>query len=138
MTRQEFSRMISDKRKEKGISIKNVCDVMNFTTSGYSAINTARHNYNMKLCLDYISASGASLIFNVWKDDKKTKILNYEQLVTYLIDRRKQMGFSTYYMGKAMNSSGSMVRHMENFSSTVSIDMLLKMCEVLELRLELS
>ena len=130
MTRQEFSTILAEYRKEYGPTIKEVCIHSGCLPSDMYRKEKSKHNYNMQKCLDYIKAIGACLELHSGTGERKI-ITGYNQLVKCVVDERTQSNYTQRSLAKAIGCSYVTLGLFESHKTILTIDTLLKIGEAL-------
>ena len=130
MTRQEFSTILAEYRKEYGPTIKEICTHSNCLPTDVYRIEKGKHNYNMQKCLDYIKAIGACLELYSGTAERKT-ITEYNQLVKCVVDMRVQSNHTQRSLAAAIGCFYATLGLFESYKTIITIDTLLKIGEAL-------
>lgn len=128
MDRQEFSKILADYRVEKGIKVKELCFKLNYLPEDIRRIEKASHNYNLQKCLDYLDAIGAQMVLSTTK--KNVKIKKYKDILSFVVKQRDGV-YSQRGLAEAIGCSRVMIAYYETERSVMTIDVLLKISDVL-------
>ena len=129
MTRQEFSKMLSDKRKENGQTIKDVCLKIGLLTGDVVRIEKGLNNYKMQRCYEYMSAIKTTIEV---QDERDTVLIkDTTSLVEFIKRKRKEKKYSQCKLAQLIDRVPRTIEKMESGESALSVDVFLKSCEAL-------
>lgn len=129
MTRQEFSQIISEYRKNNKQMIKDICFKLSCLPKDIYRIEKAIYSYNLQKCLEYLNAIELNMIIHT-PDNKHIVINCYDDLVSTLILCRKQV-YTQQSLAEKANCSRISITYFESKKTIITIDSLLKLCEAL-------
>ena len=134
MTRQELSKIMAECRTSSGLLMKNICFKLNCMPRDVYRLDKGTYNYNLQKCLDYLAALGQRMVI-ADINNKDTAIKDYNNLVSYII-RERNGSYSQRGLAEAVGCSHIMIALFETGKTTITIDSLLKICEVLHLTIK--
>lgn len=65
MTREEFSKILRQKRDESGVTVKELCLRLDCLQNAMYNIEKAKHNYSLEKAIEYAKAVGAQIFVTV-------------------------------------------------------------------------
>lgn len=135
MDRKEFSSLLTQQREAKKIGKNEMCRLTGFTFHQLQRIENAGNNYNIGLALRYLSAIKSSMVIQKYK--KERLCTEYNQLIKWLVSARKDNNYTQRKLAEAISISYVMLARVESNKSNLSIDVLLKILEVLGYNIEI-
>lgn len=134
MNRNEFSALLIERREANNIGKNELCRLTGFTFLQLQRLESAGNNYNMRLAFRYLSIVKSSIILK--KGKKEYCLTQYEQYPQWLSKARGKM-FSLRKLAEAANCSYSAVTNVEHEKTVISIDLFLKLTDVLGYNIEI-
>ena len=130
MDRQEFAKILSEYRKQGGVSAKELCFKLQCMPSELYRFENAKHNYNLQKCFDYLNAIGVCMAIKA-VDNQSVIIKDYPTLLHFVINERLVLGYTQRSLCSVIKRSHTAIAHVETQKSIMTIDTLLKIAEVL-------
>lgn len=127
MTRVEFSKILSNYRKEHGPSIKELCFQLNCMPTDIYRVEKGIHNYNIQKCMSYLHAIGLQLSLATKRS--VTVIRSSEDFSKWL--KKARANISQRTLANQVGVVYPTIANIERGSTIVSIDTFLKILEVL-------
>ena len=130
MDRQEFTKILSEYRKQGGVSAKELCFKLQCMPSELYKFENAKHNYNLQKCFDYLNTIGVCMAIKT-VDNQSVIIKDYPTLLHFVINERLVLGYTQRSLCSVIKRSHTAIAHVETQKSIMTIDTLLKIAEVL-------
>lgn len=124
MTRKEFSTQLSDIRKSSGVKIKDICMSLNVLPDAIYRMEGGKFNYDTNRMLAYCNALGIKVVLN------GITVTDYDSLLSTTVKIRKAAEFTQRSLAEVVGISRQAVVYIETQKNTLTIDVLLKICEV--------
>lgn len=124
MTRKEFSTQLSDIRKSSGVKIKDICMSLNVLPDAIYRMEGGKFNYDTNRMLAYCNALGIKVVLN------GITVTDYDSLLSTTVKIRKAAEFTQRSLAEVVGISRQAVACIETQKNTLTIDVLLKICEV--------
>lgn len=124
MTRKEFSTKLSDIRKSSGVKIKDICMSLNVLPDAIYRMEGGKFNYDTNRMLAYCNALGIKVVLN------GITVTDYDSLLSTTVKIRKAAEFTQRSLAEVVGISRQAVVYIETQKNTLTIDVLLKICEV--------
>lgn len=123
MTRKEFSTQLSDIRKSSGVKIKDICMSLNVLPDAIYRMEGGKFNYDTNRMLAYCNALGIKVVLN------GITVTDYDSLLSTTVKIRKAAEFTQRSLAEVVGISRQAVVYIETQKNTLTIDVLLKICE---------
>lgn len=134
MNRLEFSSLLVRQREAHKIGKNELCRITGFTFLQLQRIENADNNYNLGLVFCYLSALKSCMILK--KDNEESYLAKYNQTTKWLVSARKEF-FSQRALAEAIGMSYVMLARIETQKSNLTIDVFLKIAEILGYSIEI-
>lgn len=134
MDRIKFSSLLAQQREENNIGKNAMCRLTGFSFVQLQLIENACNNYNMKLVFRYLSAIWAGIILQ--KRNKEFILVEYSQLIEWLISARKK-NYTQQQLADDTDISRGMLMRIESQKSNLSVDIFLKIVDVLGYKIDI-
>lgn len=134
MDRNEFSSLLVAQREANNIGKNELCRFAEFTFLQLQRIENADNNYNMGLAFRYLSVVKSKVCLQ--KGKKEWSLTEYSQFPKWLAKARDGK-FSLRKLALVANCSYSAVTNVEHEKTVISIDLFLKIVDVLGYNIEI-
>ena len=134
MDRNEFSSLLMAQREANNMGKNELCRFAEFTFLQLQRIENADNNYNMGLVFRYLAVVKSNMILH--KGKKEWCLVEYSQIPKWLAKARDGK-FSLRKLALAADCSYSAVTNVEHGKTVISIDLFLKIVEVLGYNVEI-
>lgn len=134
MDRNEFSSLLVAQREANNIGKNELCRLAEFTFLQLQRIESAGNNYNMGLAFRYLSVVKSCVCLQ--KGKKEWVLTEYNQFPKWLVKVRDGK-FSLRKLALVADCSYSAVTNVEHGKTVISIDLFLKIIEVLGYNIEI-
>lgn len=134
MNRNEFSSLLVIQREANNIGKNELCRSADFTFLQLQRIESAGNNYNMGLAFRYLAVVKSNVYLR--KGKKEWCLTEYNQIPKWLAKARDGK-FSLRKLAIAADCSYSAVTNVEHGKTVISIDLFLKIVEVLGYNIEI-
>ena len=125
MNRTEFFNLLAAAKEKSGKSTNTVSFDLRMQWSTLRRFEKGGNNSNMKKIFDYLQ------VINAYIQIGKVIIFNYENLLAWLIDARKEHSLSQRALAKEIECAPSTIANIEREETIISIDTFLKIVDVL-------
>ena len=130
MNRQEFTKILSEYRKQSSVSTKELCFKLQCMPSDLYKFENAKHNYNLQKCFDYLDAIGVCMAIKA-VSNQSVIIRDYPTLLHFVINERLVLGYTQRSLCSVIKRSHTAIAHVETQKSIMTIDTLLKIADTL-------
>ena len=130
MNRQEFTKILSEYRKQSSVSTKELCFKLQCMPSDLYKFENAKHNYNLQKCFDYLDAIGVCMAIKA-VSNQSVIIRDYPTLLHFVINERLVLGYTQRSLSSAIKCSHVAIAYIETQRNIMTIDTLLKIAGVL-------
>lgn len=127
MDRQIFSSMLVNAKKKSGKTTSDLVFDMRVLPTAIYRIEKAEFSFSMDKCFSYLKAVGYALQFS--KGERCTVVSNNEELVAWEREVRGQISMSSF--SEKIGHHRSYIRLVESESTIMSIDVVLKISEIM-------
>lgn len=129
MTREEFCKLMEQAKTQAGITTNDLSFDMRMQWSTLRRFEKGEHNFSLVKVMEYLRVLHAQLV--IYNEKSTVTIIEYSQLIKWLVSARKDNNYSQRKLAEAISISYVMLARVESNKSNLSIDMLLKILEVL-------
>lgn len=130
MNRQEFTKMLTDYRKQVKTPIKDICFKLKCLPTGIYRLENATSNYNLQKCFNYLNAVGVCMVVK-GVDNQSVIIRDYPTLLNFVVNERLVLGYTQRSLSSAIKCNHTAIAYIETQKNTMTIDTLLKIAGVL-------
>lgn len=134
MDRNEFSFLLVAQREANNIGKNELCRSAEFTFLQLQRLESAGNNYNMGLVFRYLAVVNSNVCLQ--KGKKEWCLTEYNQIPKWLAKARDGK-FSLRKLAIAADCSYSAVTNVEHGKTVISVDLFLKLVEVLGYSIEI-
>lgn len=136
MTRADFMSMIVQAKVQSGISVLDLSMGLKMLQSLIYRFEKGIHNSNMKLVFSYLSVIGHYMRMSY--KNKEYAVYQYDELQRLFSDLFEKENLSYRYIAKISKiSSKTVICNFLNNKNVITIDVLLKICNVLGIKIEI-
>lgn len=132
MNRQEFTKALSEYRKQNNMLVKELCFKLQCMSSDLYKFENAKHNYNMQKCFEYLNAIGTKLVISTTEDDNIV-FEDYTALLKFVVDTRIARGYSQRRLASEIGCAYVTIAYFEKQKTVMTIDTFLKIADALRL-----
>lgn len=126
MTREEFSKLLRQHRKESKTTLKTLCMALNVLSNGVYHVENGTHNYTLGRAITYANAVNCEIIAIAPNEEIHT-LSSPESAVQLLISARGET--TRYRVAKDVGMTQPGLVNVEKGNTNLTIDMLLKLLE---------
>ena len=134
MDRFEFCNLMEQAKLSSGITSSEISLSMKMLFPTFRRFEKGKHNFSMTKALEYINILHAELV--IYNDVISTSITEYSQLIEWLISVRKE-NYTQQKLADDINISKGMVIRIESQKSNLSVDIFLKIVDVLGYKIDI-
>ena len=134
MTREEFSQLIAEARKNSGIKLVDICADARILPINIERIEKAKHNFGMDKCLAFLRAINCSLNVTYCKITRNIK--SYNDLIVFVLSVRVFVGTQRDF-AKRIGVSHGVVGNNERKSVVMSVDTFLKIAKAMQIEIKI-
>lgn len=134
MNRLEFCNLMEQAKTSSNIPSSEISFSMKMLLPTLRRFEKGEHNFSMTKVMEYINVLQANLV--ICKKSSKKSFTTYEQLILWLISERKK-SFSQRSLAEAVDMSYVMLARVESQKSNLTIDVFLKIVDVLGYNIEI-
>ena len=134
MERIEFCDLMVKAKENSGISTSDLSFAIKMQWATLRRFEKGIHNFNMKKAIEYLDILNAKIC--LIKNKKKHVIANYTQLLQWCIESRTGI-YTQRTLAEAIGCSYVNMAKIETEKSTMSVDIFLKIAEVLDFNIEI-
>ena len=129
MNRAEFCEMMAQARQSHSCSLYAIQKKMNLIFRDVKRIETGEHNFNLIKAIDFLAAFNSAVELS--NDNESFVINNYPSFVERLINIRTSNNHTLRSLADAAGCSYAAIANTERQRSVLSIDVFLKLMDVL-------
>lgn len=111
-----------------GISTSEISFSMKMLMPTLRRFEKGKHNFSLVKVMEYLKVLKAQMV--LYNDESSLTMVEYNQLIEWIVSARKD-SYSQYKLAEAIGFSRAMLARIESQKSTLTIDVLLKIIEVL-------
>lgn len=134
MNRLEFCNLMEQAKTSSNIPSSEISFSMKMLLPTLRRFEKGEHNFSMTKVMEYMNVLQANLV--ICKKSSKKSFTTYEQLISWLISERKK-SFSQRSLAEAVDMSYVMLARVESQKSNLTIDVFLKIVDVLGYNIEI-
>lgn len=134
MDRFEFCNLMEQAKLSSGITSSEISFSMKMLFPAFRRFEKGKHNFSMTKAMEYINILHAELV--IYNDVMSTSITEYSQLIEWLISVRKE-NYTQQKLADDINISKGMVLRIESQKSNLSVDIFLKIIDVLGYKIDI-
>lgn len=128
MNRLDFCKLMEQAKMASGISTSKISFAMEMLLPALRHFERGKHNFGLVKVMEYLKVIHAQLV--IYNDQSSVTITEYDQLLDWVVSTR-QGRYSQRKLAEAIGISYSTLAYVESHKSHLSIDVLLKIIEVL-------
>ena len=128
MNRLDFCKLMEQAKRASGISASEISFSMKMLMPTLRRFEKGKHNFGLVKVIEYLQVIHAKLV--IYNDKSSVDITEYNQLIDWVVSAR-QGRYSQRQLAEAIGISYTMLAYVESHKSHLSIDVLLKIIEVL-------
>lgn len=137
MNRQEFTKVLSECRKQNGMLVKELCFKLQCMSSDLYKFENAKHNYNMQKCFEYLNAIDTKLAIST-AEGNNIVFEDYAALLKFVVDTRIAQGYSQRRLASEIGCAYVTIAYFEKQKTVMTIDTFLKIADALKLTVDIS
>lgn len=134
MNRNEFCSLLLEAKQDSAIKLVDLCAKMQMLPTDIIRIEQGRHNFNMKMCLNYLSAIQHHIVLS--NTTREKHITDYPALVQYMIEQRSGK-YTQRSLATKAGVTNIAIANMERSKSIVSIDTFLLLASALDIQIKI-
>lgn len=134
MDRIEFCKLLIETRQNVGVGKNEMCRLTGFTFVQLQLLEDKPNNFAIKKAIDYLAALHYVIVLS--RSRSATQIKSVEQFGTWLKQKRKG-AFSQRGLADAVGCSYPTIANIERNSNIPTIDVFLKLVDVLGYSIEI-
>lgn len=134
MDRFEFCNLMEQAKLSSGITSSEISLSMKMLFPTFRRFEKGKHNFSMTKAMEYINILHAELV--IYNDVMSTSITEYSQLIEWLISVRKE-NYTQQKLANDINISKGMLMRIESQKSNLSVDIFLKIVDVLGYKIDI-
>lgn len=131
MDRQGFSELLIKTRESENVSKNQICRLMGLMFHQLQRLERGSNNYNVKLVVSYLAALGYCISLS------GHLCYTYQDIITDIADKRSQEQHTVRSIAELLQCSYTFYSRVENEHSLLTIDLFLRIIDVLDLKLEI-
>lgn len=128
MNRLDFCKLMEQAKMASGISTSKISFAMEMLLPALRRFERGVHNFSLVKVIEYLRVVHAKLV--IYNDKSSVDITEYNQLLDWVVSAR-QGRYSQRKLAEAIGISYATLAYVESHKSHLSIDILLKIIEVL-------
>ncbi len=134
MNRNDFCSLMEQAKRKSGITTTEISFSMKMLLPTLRRFEKGEHNFNLQKVIDYLGVLNAGIV--LMSGNKKTYCKTYNQLIDWLVNARTGK-FSQRQLADAIGASYVMIARIESKKSNLTIDVFLKIANVLGYNIEI-
>lgn len=134
MDRMEFCKLLIETRQSVGVGKNEMCRLTGFTFVQLQLLEDKPNNFAIKKAIDYLAALHCVIVLSYSRST--TQIKSVEQFGTWLKQKRKG-AFSQRDLAESVGCSYPTIANIERNSNIPTIDVFLKIIDVLGYSIEI-
>lgn len=134
MTRNDFCKMMEQAKIVSGISTSEICFTIKMLMPTLRRFEKGEHNFSLVKVMEYLKVLHAQLA--IYNEKSIVTITEYSQLIEWLVSARKNI-YTQRKLAEAIGISCDMLTRVESYRSNLTIDVFLKIIEVLEYNIKI-
>lgn len=128
MNRLDFCKLMEQAKIASGIPASEISFSMKMLMPTLRRFEKGEHNFSLVKVMEYLQVLHAQLI--IYNEKSTVVVTEYSQLIEWLVSARKN-GYTQRKLAEAVGISYVMLARIESNKSSLSIDVYLKIIEVL-------
>lgn len=128
MNRLDFCKLMEQAKIASGISASEISFSMRMLLPTLRRFEKGKHNFTLVKVMEYLKVLHAKLV--IYNKESTITVDKYSQLVEWVVSARKD-SYSQRKLAEAIGVSYVMLARVESHKSSLSIDVFLKIVEVL-------
>lgn len=128
MNRLDFCKLMEQAKIASGISASEISFSMRMLLPTLRRFEKGKHNFTLVKVMEYLKVLHAKLV--IYNKESTITVDEYSQLVEWVVSARKD-SYSQRKLAEAISVSYVMLARVESHKSSLSIDVFLKIVEVL-------
>ena len=128
MNRLDFCKLLEQAKIASGIPASEISFSMKMLMPTLRRFEKGEHNFSLVKVMEYLQVLHAQLV--IYNEKSTVVVTEYSQLIEWLVSARKN-GYTQRKLAEAVGISYVMLARIESNKSSLSIDVYLKIIEVL-------
>lgn len=128
MNRLDFCKLMEQAKIASGIPASEISFSMKMLMPTLRRFEKGEHNFSLVKVMEYLQVLHAQLV--IYNEKSIVVVTEYSQLIEWLVSARKN-GYTQRKLAEAIGISYVMLARIESNKSSLSIDVYLKIIEVL-------
>lgn len=128
MNRLDFCKLMEQAKIASGIPASEISFSMKMLMPTLRRFEKGEHNFSLVKVMEYLQVLHAQLV--IYNEKSTVVVTEYSQLIEWLVSARKN-GYTQRKLAEAVGISYVMLARIESNKSSLSIDVYLKIIEVL-------
>lgn len=128
MNRLDFCKLMEQAKIASGILASEISFSMKMLMPTLRRFEKGEHNFSLVKVMEYLQVLHAQLV--IYNEKSTVVVTEYSQLIEWLVSARKN-GYTQRKLAEAVGISYVMLARIESNKSSLSIDVYLKIIEVL-------
>lgn len=128
MNRLDFCKLMEQAKIASGIPASEISFSMKMLMPTLRRFEKGEHNFSLVKVMGYLQVLHAQLV--IYNEKSTVVVTEYSQLIEWLVSARKN-GYTQRQLAEAVGISYVMLARIESNKSSLSIDVYLKIIEVL-------
>ena len=128
MNRLDFCKLMEQAKIASGIPASEISFSMKMLMPTLRRFEKGEHNFSLVKVMEYLQVLHAQLV--IYNEKLTVVVTEYSQLIEWLVSARKN-GYTQRKLAEAVGISYVMLARIESNKSSLSIDVYLKIIEVL-------
>ena len=128
MNRLDFCKLMEQAKITSGIPASEISFSMKMLMPTLRRFEKVEHNFSLVKVMEYLQVLHAQLV--IYNEKSTVVVTEYSQLIEWLVSARKN-GYTQRKLAEAVGISYVMLARIESNKSSLSIDVYLKIIEVL-------
>ncbi|MGN1218823.1 MAG: helix-turn-helix domain-containing protein [Phocaeicola sp.] len=128
MNRLDFCKLMEQAKTASGIPASEISFSMKMLMPTLRRFEKGEHNFSLVKVMEYLKVLHAQLV--IYNDKSTVACTEYSQLIAWLVSARKD-GYPQRKLAEVIGISYVMLARIESNKSSLSIDIFLKIIEVL-------
>lgn len=128
MNRLDFCKLMEQAKIASGISASDISFSMRMLMPTLRRFEKGKHNFSLVKVMEYLQVLHAPLV--IYNEKSTTTVAEYSQLIEWVVSARKD-SYSQRKLAEVIGVSYVMLARIESHKSSLSIDIFLRIVEVL-------
>ena len=134
MNRLDFCKLMEQAKIASGIPISEISFSMKMLMPTLRRFEKGEHNFSLIKVMEYLRVLHAQLV--IYNEKSYVTVTEYNQLIAWVVSARKEC-YTQRSLAEVIGISYVMLARIESQKSSLSIDILLKIIEVLEYKIDI-